>query len=181
MLTPPVVEMMVIEDELAALALRGALEYWGVRVNMHYIGAANPLVELLDGSTPLAETIILMCHGVEAGLYLPELAPAFAAAQRYTGVISAADFRDFLRLPDNVVINTGCSLGTPDYGAAFLAGGCRAYIGAAGDPEGNAALFYILHLFYAWHCQGKPLADAHAEAARHDHETAMFSLYKREP
>jgi hypothetical protein len=179
--TPMSVEILFIADELEALALRGVLEYWGVRVNIHFVATANQLIQVLDGSLSLAETIILMCHGVEAGLYLPELAPEFAAQQRYQRAISAANFREFLRLPDKVVINTGCSLGTPDYAAAFLEGGCRVYIGADGDPEGNAALFYALHLFYAHYCQGQPLTDAHAAASRHDPDTGMFKLYRRQP
>ncbi|HIJ64598.1 MAG TPA: hypothetical protein HPP77_01500 [Candidatus Hydrogenedentes bacterium] len=43
------VDIVVVEDALEAFALRGALEYWSVRVNVHWIGAASDLVRVLGG------------------------------------------------------------------------------------------------------------------------------------
>ena len=61
----------------------------------------------------------------------------------------------------------------------FLQSGCRAYVGADGDPEGEAALFYVLHFFYELHCRGRSVREAHESAASHDCETGLFKLYQQ--
>lgn len=175
----PTLELINIDDDLAALALRGMLECWGVRVGLHHVATSAQLVALLDGSTPLAPYVVLMCHGVEDGLALPALAPAIAAAQPYNDAVSAQDFAAFLRLPPSVIVNTGCSLGTPAFAEAFLGAGCRAYIGAVDDPDGGDALFYVTHLCYELFGRGTQLPVAHERAAAHTADTRMFRLYPR--
>jgi hypothetical protein len=171
------IDLIVVDSYPAAFALRSVLEYWGMRVHIHIIGSANQLVELLSSPEQRAPWIIIECHGIVEGLALPALAPEIEAAQRYHHSLSASNLRDFLCLPGAMVINTGCSLGTPAFARAFLNAGCQAYIGATDDPDGNAALFYVLHLFYRLCCQQKLLAEAHRLAQSHDESTAMFTLY----
>lgn len=175
----PTLELINIADDLAALAVRGVLEYWGVRVALHHVATASQLVRLLDGTTTIAPWVLLMCHGDDQGLALPPLAPQIAATQPFGASISAHDFARFLRLPQRIVINTGCSLGAPPFADAFLRAGCHAYIGPDGDPDGNAALLYTMHLCYALFSRETPLSIAHAHAAAHDADTSMFTLYTR--
>jgi hypothetical protein len=171
------IDLIVVDSYPAAFALRSVLEYWGIRVHIHIIASANQLVELLSTPEQRAPWIIIECHGIVEGLALPALAPEIEAAQQYHHSLSASNLHEFLRLPGALVINTGCSLGTPAFATAFLDAGCQAYIGATDDPYGNAALFYVLHLFYGLVCQQKPLAEAHLLAQSHDESTAIFAMY----
>jgi hypothetical protein len=113
------------------------------------------------------------------GLSLPELAPSVEAAQPYHGALTPADLQEFVQLPGRLVLNTSCSLGTPEFAGAFLRSGCHSYIGATGDPDGEAALFYVLHFFYELHYHGRSVAEAHERAASHDIETGLFTLFPR--
>jgi hypothetical protein len=178
--TPLTVDVVTIDDDLWALALRSVLESYGITIHLRSAARASQVVRLLNGSTPLSEHVILMCHGVEEGIHLPELSPVLAAEEHYKGPLSAANLREFLRLPDRFVLNTGCSLGKPEYADAFLSAGCQAYVGPTGDPEGDAALFYALHFFYAYHCRGTTIREAHEKASSHDEQTGMFRLHERQ-
>lgn len=171
------IDLIVVDSYPAAFAQRSVLEYWGMHVHIHFIGSANQLVELLSTPGQRAPWIVLECHGIAEGLALPALAPEIEAAQRYHHALSANNLHEFLQLNGAFVINTGCSLGTPAFARAFLDAGCQAYIGATDDPDGNAALFYVLHFFYGLVCQQKPLAEAHLLAQSHDESTAIFALY----
>ena len=170
---------MSLDDDVAALALRSVLEYWGCNVVIHFVATAGQLVDLLNGETALSGPIILMCHGVEQGLALPELAPQIAARQPYQNVVTATDLREFLALSNRLVLSTGCFTGRPEFADAFLHAGCHAYIGPTDYPEGTSALFYPVHFFYEFHVRNAPLEIAHQKASAHDDETRMFKLYQK--
>ncbi|HIJ64597.1 MAG TPA: hypothetical protein HPP77_01495 [Candidatus Hydrogenedentes bacterium] len=109
---------------------------------------------------------------------LPELAPAIEEQQPYHRALTPDDLAAFLKLPETVVINTGCSLGLPPFADAFMRSGCRAYVGPTGDPEGDASLFYALCFHYELFCGGKSVRTAHDIASSHDAQTRMFQLYE---
>ncbi|MBI4863426.1 MAG: hypothetical protein HY815_24640 [Candidatus Riflebacteria bacterium] len=160
-------ELVVVDADLEALALRGVLECFGVQVTSHLVGQASDLVRILSGAEPLARYVVISCHGDDRGLILPELHESVDAVQPYRGALSPADLRSFLRLQGCVVVNTGCSLGTPEFVAAFLHAGCAAYCGCSGDPGGDEALVYTVNFFYHHLCRGASLEDAHARAGVH--------------
>jgi hypothetical protein len=91
--------------------------------------------------------------------------------------ITPENLQEFLRLPDKVVVNTGCTTGHAWFADVFHAAGCQSYIGSAGYPDGDAALFYALHFFYELHPCGKSLNEAHDLARSHNDETSLFTLY----
>ena len=113
------------------------------------------------------------------GLALPSLAPEVAAAHPYTDAVSAPGFATLLHLPPSAIVNTGRSLGTPAFAEPFLGAGCRAYLGADGDPDGDDALFYVTHLCYELLGRGTQLPTAYERAAAHTADTRMFRLYAR--
>lgn len=174
----PQVTLLNIADDLEAIALRAALEWWAIEVTLHHVGSAAQLVTRLNGTTPLAPLVVLLCHGDERGILLPELAAEPAATQPFDGALGPDELRQFVRLPASVVVNTGCATGTPSFAAALRACGAAAYIGPTGYPDGSASLFYCLALIYAHLVRGQPLAAAHAQAAAHDAETAQFHLFE---
>jgi hypothetical protein len=179
--TPPKlsVDLVEVSSTLDALALRAALEWWGARVTLHLVGMAQDVVCILGGGEPLAEYIVLACHGDGRGLVLPELGLEIEQEQPYHGAITAADFHGFLKLPDKVVLNNGCALGRPEIAEAFLRAGARSYIGATDYPDGDSSLFYALHFFYDLIYNKMAIEEAHARASAHDKGTQMFRLYQK--
>ena len=119
-------DIVEIEDTLAAQALRGALECWGVQVTMHWVGMARDVVRLLGGEEKLYEIVVLMCHGNDKGLVLPALHPSIERRQPYHRALTPKDLEEFLKLPGLIVLNTGCSLGTEKFARSFLGAGCKA-------------------------------------------------------
>jgi len=171
-------DIVAIDDTLEALAVRFALEWWGVQVTLHLVGEAKDVVRILGGEEEISKNVILMCHGNDKGLVLPELHPSIEEKQPYHGALTPTDLKEFLHLPDCIVLNTGCSLGTPEFADAFLQAGCQAYIAPLGDPEGTASLFYVLYFYYEWICRGNDMKKAHERVSSHDEETRMFKLYE---
>ncbi len=172
-------DVLAIDSPLAALAMRSVLEYWGIQVHTFFIGKTEQIVDLLSDPIPRSPWIILECHGIPQGIALPDLAPDLEARQPYHGAITPSDLQAFVHLPSATVINTGCSLGTSEFARVFLGGGAHAYIGAQQDPEGSAALLYVLRLFYGLHCHHLPLEVAHEQARQQVPETMMFELFLR--
>jgi hypothetical protein len=146
------VDIIAIDSPFAMLAMRSVLEYWGIQVRLFVIGNTKQMVELLSDPVSRSPWIILECHGIAHGIALPEFAPEVEAQQPYHQALTSRDLQAFLHLPPATVINTGCSLGTPEFAHAFLQGCALAYIGAQHDPDGHAALLYVLRLFYGLYC-----------------------------
>lgn len=173
------IDIINVDDDQTSLALRSVLECIGCRVTLHQATTARHLVDLLSGKVPIAsEFLMLMCHGIPDGLCLPVLEPQLEAQQPYHRVIRPSQFGEFVHLPGKLVLNTGCALGTPDYGGAFLLGRCDTYIGAMACPSGEAALYYALNFCYEL-VRGKSVAQAHAAAAVADDDRRMFVLYSQ--
>lgn len=174
------VEIICIEDTLAATSLRGALEYWGIQTRIHFIATASQLVSLLSQDDALAKTVVLACHGTKKGLCLPLLAAEIEMQQPYKRYINAQQFSEFLSLSGCTIINTGCTMGTEEYARVFLEAGCKTYIGAKGYPEGSAALFYVLSFFYYRKCEGLNEDQAHVKTFLSiTDEDSRFSLFSR--
>jgi hypothetical protein len=176
---PSTIDLINIGDDWQTFALRSVLECYGITVRLHPIATAAQLVELLDGSTLLSQHIVLMCHGCENGICLPELAAEIEATQPYRKFLTPENLQAVLHLPDKVVLNTGCTTGRAEFAKAFLGAGCRSYIGPAGYPDGDAALFYALHFFYELHSCGRSAGEAHHRARSHNDETGLFTLNER--
>ena len=143
------IDIINLDDDLASVALRSILEYWGCTVAIHHVATAQQLVRLLNGETALSKHIVFMCHGVEQGVALAELAPEIAAQQPYQSVVSADNFQEFLHLPDRLVLNTGCLTGRPEFAAAFLRAGCHTYcifrVGLTEWLKYRKIVFQLLH------------------------------------
>lgn len=171
------VDIIVIESDLEAIAARGALEWWGVNVNLHLVGKAKDLVELLNGRTKLSQNILLMCHGVKKGIVLPELEQGIAKEQPYDKVLTASNLNDFLKLNKATVVNTGCDTGRKKFVEAFLGSGCTNYIAPKGYPHGSTSLFYVLNFYYWLFVKKRSVREAHAKAKLSDANTEMFELF----
>lgn len=172
------VDLVVLDSFPEAHALREVLECFGVRVNARWLGRAKELVDLLTGKEPLAEHVVLACHGDDRGILLPELHPDIAEGEPYVGAIGPEELARFVKLGGGVVICTGCSTGGREFAKAFLDGGCETYIAPEGYPEGSATLFFLLEFFYELLAKECSVNEAFERAREHDDETRTFRLYQ---
>lgn len=163
------VSIVAIGDTgLEPMALRTMLEAFNFRVDIHWVGSRKEAVEILRGSIPtFFPYIILSCHGDPTNggcILVPDEPP-----------LTIADLASIVHLPERVVLNLGCATGTEAFAAAFFKGGCVAYIAPADYVEGNAAIFFAIHLFY-FLAQKKSLREAVELSRAHD-ECGLFRLY----
>ena len=171
------VDLICIEDTLEAVALRAALDNWGIEGRLHLIGKASDVVALLNGSYPLSQNIILLCHGDPQGIVLPELAEEIARQEPYDRFLSAQNLAEFLDLPDALVLNTGCITGTQVLADAFLQHGASAYIAPDDYPLMDVSLFLVLSFCYFYLVKELSLEEALQRARSADQDTAMYRRF----
>lgn len=144
----PILDLIVIDDEMEALAVRACLERWGVRVNLHLIGKGSDLAQLFREPECLSSQILITCHGTSKGIVLPELAPQIAKNEPFSSFLSPSDVKGLVRLKGQTVLSTGCATGKQIFAKAFLNGGAKAYIAPKGYPEGDIALLFVVNFYY---------------------------------
>lgn len=162
--------LIVLEwSGLESTALRGALEYFGYRVDTHWIGSRKEFIEVLKGKIPTADTIVISGHGDEdEGMHTcPDEKP-----------LRPQELVEVAKLNGKTVVSLGCSTGTEEFAQAFLKAGCTCYVAPTGYPFGNSALLFAIHIFYAMAQKKKTLTEAVEEAKEYDAESADFRLWQ---
>ena len=159
-----------------AVALRGVLELFGVRVRRLPVGEARHLVRALGGEAS-APYVVLACHGDQGRMLLPELADEIERFQPLHGSLGPAELRRVARLPGSVVISTGCDTATPELASALFEGGASAYVAPEGAPFGYASAFAPLLLLYEL-TEGRSLERAVERLRGHDRELSMWRLFR---
>lgn len=161
----PISIVLVSYTEGEAIALRGVLESFNYRVEIHRVGSRPQFLEILRGNIPTFRHILLSCHGENGGFVIP-----------YQNPLLPEELKQSVHLPGHVVTSLGCSTGNSDLASAFLLGGCEAYIGPVQDVESSAAMLFAIHLFY--YLEKKwTLNEAVEESRKHDDECALFKLW----
>jgi len=159
--------IVVSYSSLEAVALRSVLECFNYRVEVHWVGSRRQLLEILRGSVPTFHYVVLSCHGEGDSILVP-----------HERSVSAAELASIVQMPGRLVVNLGCRTGTDALAAAFLGGGCDAYIAPTDDIEGKAAMLFAIHLFY-FLAEKRPLTEAVQESRKHDAGCALFKLYSK--
>ena len=157
-------------------AVRAGLELFGLRTRRTHVGQARHLIAALTEAST-SEFLLLLCHGDEGDIMLPELAPGVERYQPFHGRVTPDDLRGFARFDGRVVIATGCDTGHPDLAQAFLDCGAAAYIAPTGAPFGYASYFAPISLFYDL-TEQRSLDEAIAHLHQHDAELSMWQLYQ---
>lgn len=166
--------------ELDTQAIRAALEYFGVRVHTYWIGRPNDFMSVLSGADlyPGTDIIILNFHGDEGRFIMPELGEDVYEAGEPQGSFGPEEIARYAKLAGKIVIGNGCSLGAPSLARAFMESGCRIYIGPDDYPEGNAALMFVLRLFYEMVQHRRSVPEAFRLARSADEESSMYRIYE---
>lgn len=157
------------------IALREALETFGVRVNRVPVGQGRHLLQALSRESP-APFVVLACHGEDGSIVLPELAPELDRYQPFSRRVTPEDLRSFARFEGASVIATGCDTGHPALVQAVLDCGASAYLAPDGAPFGYASFFAPVFLFYEL-TEQRTLAEAVQRLQRHDRELGMWRLH----
>lgn len=171
-------DIVAIDDSLEALAIRAAVEWWGMVTRTYFIGKSEDLVELFNGKETRAPHLLLMCHGTEKGIVLPELGTEIAKNQPYNYCLTPANLAEFLSLQGQTVISTGCKTGTKAFADAFLNAGAHSFIAPSDFPEGDASLFFLLNFYYFSFSKSLSVKEAHDRSRRADKNTGMFTLFE---
>jgi hypothetical protein len=173
------IDLVILGDALEAIAIRGILESFGLEVRSHFVGNVKNLLPLLDGTENLHEILILSCHGDERGMILPELSEELEKVMPYHEILTSKDCTEFLKLQNQIVINTGCCLGNEKFANSFIQQGTKAYIGPETYVEGNTATFFVISLLYFHFCKNLSLQEAFIKTKSLDRETNLFALHQR--
>lgn len=160
------VSVVSVGDAAEAHTVRAVLESYNFQVQVHWIGSRTELVNVLAGVLATNPILVLSCHGVAEGIWLPD-EPALPPAEIAT----------VAHLPGRTVINLGCSTGTAAYAAAFAEAGADLYVGPTEDVEGAAAIVFLACLFYL-RSTGVGFADAVGRARRLDPEVGLFTAFR---
>ncbi|WP_020060889.1 hypothetical protein [Bacillus sp. 123MFChir2] len=160
-------------------ALREALEYFGARVVTYYIGRPKDFIDVLSGKSLYEdmEYIVLCFHGDEGEFIMGELGEDVYEEDEPKGNFGAAEVKRYARLQHKSVINSGCTLGDKALAEAFLNSGANVYIGSIDYVDGNAALMFLVRLFYGMINHEQTIHTAFEEAKLLDDETRTFQLY----
>lgn len=174
------VDILVIDGDMEANAIRSCLENWSVKVNTFWIGQPNHIAELLNNQNERSKHILLSGHGSEAGFELAELAQEIEKQQLFKRNMSSNDIKKYLSFNDSVVLSTACMTGTPQMGDAFFESGASYYIAPDGYPDGSAALYFVLSFYYNLFYGKLNIEESYDKASGHDTETQLFKLYRND-
>lgn len=166
--------------DLESFALRTALESFGARVIVHWIGRPNDLVDVLSGEDldHRVDYLILNFHGDEGRFYLPELGEeVYEPGEPRGEFFDQHDVMRYTSLKNVKVIASGCTLGAEALAKAFLHCGCHSYMGPDDYIDGNANLMFLLRFMYEVIQNKKSQLEAFEIAKSIDEETSMYRLY----
>ena len=161
----PISIILVSYTQDEAMTLRGVLECFNYRVEIHRVGSRPQFLEILRGNIPTFHHVLLSCHGEDGNFVIP-----------YQNSLTAVELAQIVHLPNHIVVSLGCSTGTEALAGAFLDGGCEAYVAPTGDVEANAAMLFAIHLYYFLEKKW-PLDQAVEESRKHDAQCSLFKMW----
>ncbi len=161
-------------------AIRQVLEYLNIgMVTVKSIGRPKDFVEIISAEITdfQYDFLIISFHGDEGRICMPKLAESVYEQDEPREDFDSDMVAKYLKLKDKVIINLCCTGGVEQMAAVFSKE--NAYIASVDYIEGNAALFFVIKLFYEIKQNGRTLKEAFELARATDAETELF-IY-REP
>ena len=156
-------------------AIRQILERFNYFVGVKYVGRPDDFIEVLLNELPFdPDCIIISCHGDNGKIKMPVLADEVYEADEPRDDFSADLVNKYLKLKGKIIINLGCTTGYKEMLGTFSKD--NTYIAPYDYIDGNAAVFFVIHLFYEMCQNGRTLEEAYTLASGTDNETALFTL-----
>lgn len=167
--------------EMESYAIRSVLEYFGIRVNIHWIGRPNDFLKILSGEEldNKLDYLILNFHGDEGKFCMPEL-----SVETYTDTEPKGKFfgpneiEKYTNLKGVKIISSGCTLGTEKLANAFLTSGCHSYLAPDDYIDGNANSMFIITFMYEMINNHRNEKEAFEIARLIDSDTSMYKWYQ---
>ncbi len=172
------VDIIVLSNDIESHAFRAILESFNIQTRMHYIGNVKHLIALFQTPNYLYKNIIICCHGDKDGMFIPELSPELEEIMPYHKKLTPSNLSSFLNLHDQVVVNTGCCLGSENFAKSFLQRGAAAYIGASDYIEGNDTILFIVNFFYFYFVKSMSIKEAFHKAISIEEGSKMMKLWQ---
>jgi len=186
-----------------AMAIRSSLELFRLNAYLHFCVQRKNVIDFLAGKIPDAEYVVLCCrgnHAGESGWIAPgedQLGMNFGVADQVNGEWKPAplflrpdNIAEYVRLPGRTVISNGCNTGHEPLAKAFLAAGCKGYIGAVGSVDQDSTALFTIAFFYhllcherdsSLRCSDEQAAERAASLDRESKEgTKVFRYYGTE-
>ncbi|RAS75545.1 delta-aminolevulinic acid dehydratase [Priestia endophytica] len=163
-----------------SFAMRLALEYFGARVHVHYIGRPSDLMNVLSGEDRAADTdyLILNFHGDEGRFCMPELdSSIYEEGEPQGEFFEDKHITQYANLKGLHVIASGCTLGAEPLAKAFLENGCHSYIAPVDYIDGNANLMFVIKFFYEIISNKRNQKESFQIAKSIDQETNMYKRF----
>lgn len=170
------IDIVVINDSQEGMTIRSILESFGCIVRVHFVGNIQHFLSLFKDPNFLHPFLILSCHGNAEGLLLPELSPEIESQMPIHHVLTPKDVQTNLQFNQQIILNTGCCLGSKDFAETFIRQGAKAYIGVKNYIEGSAVISFITFFFYLHFVKKLPIEEAFHPAKNIDLETQQFQL-----
>lgn len=166
-------------SELESFALRAAFENFGAKVDMHWIGRPNDLIDVLSGRNRReTDYLLLSFHGDEGAFLMPELGEdVYEDGEPRGATFGADEIKRYASLKGVHVISTGCTLGEKKLAEAFLEAGALSYTAPDDYIDGDAAFIFVLTMLYELMNNTKTVRAAFDRASSIDEETKLFQLY----
>jgi len=148
------------------LAVRASLELFRLNVYPHFCVQKKNVVDFLAGKIPDSEYVVLCSHGLgttDAPEEQPdEMKMGFHVVDEIDGkwdkiefALTPANIIEYVKLKGRTVIALGCGNGREPLARAFLAAGCRAYVGAIGPVDQDSIALFAIAFFYHLLSQGR--------------------------
>lgn len=165
------ISLICLEERsaLESVALRGALEYLGYVVSIHWIGSKESFLKLLSEEATIDKTVVISGHGYKKGFLL--------SGEK---VIKPEEFKGKIKWQGKNVISLGCRTGTKKFTNAFISSGVKAYLAPDNYPDGNAVLTFTIYLFFLLK-KGNSMSAALKKVRQIDKELYSFKLYENTP
>jgi len=171
-------DIIVISNELEALAIRACLEWWGVITRIFFVSKSQDLINILSGKEKLSPHVLLACHGTKKGIVLPELDKNIAKQQPYNKFITPTNLKNFLKLNKQIILSNGCKTGTAEFANVFLKSGAKIYIAPKDYLEGNISLLYVINFYYFLFVKKLSVNDAYNKTKLIISEGETFEFFK---
>lgn len=156
---------------------RQTLEAFGYLVIVKYIGRPNDFITILEDCFPVKyQYLVLSCHGDDGQFIMPVLGDGIYTPDEPRGNFSDIEIERYLKLKEKIIISSGCTTGMPDISRVFGRENC--YIAPKDYIEGNAAILFVIRLFYEL-IKGELLEVAFKIAKCMDEETELFVLKEK--
>lgn len=147
----------VIEE---ATAIRAALEAFGLRVHLYALAQKRNALEVLAGTMPECDYVVLLCHGGQEADGSPQL--NLKVVDQKNGdydnpngwevvnfSLTPANIPEYVNGKGRTLICLSCGGGQEAFAEAFFKAGFAGYIASQGDGiYANAAILFVIGFFY---------------------------------